>query len=369
MASINGEKVNNASMIDPSVLIQMGLNPKTGLPMKLDCYDSALKDNIKRAIRIVDEQDAINRYTWFNLPDGITGQLLERMLYYRGQLMFFYMPTLEKFYILPYTLEGDIDVYGRYTGVTPIPFGGSQDWDDQKKAKPWINGLVRTPLYDLLETPPTEEDIGKYCVLLGDYSKQWSQNITPRAQIQESIIDVMSDCIPYCRTALLNSTGVMGVRVGSADEYSSVEDASKSIDKAAKAGRKYVPMLGQLDFQDLTNGSPAKTEEFMLAMQSFDNFRLSLYGLENGGLFEKKAQELKADSLINSHKASRTYQDGLTARQEFCDIVNSLTGLGISCEPSETEQGDMNYDGFGYDDQMQDGIAEGAQPDMQEVTE
>lgn len=368
MATLNGQKVNNAGMWDPSTMIAAGMNPKTGLPYKLDNYDCALKDDIKRALRIVDEQDAINRYTWYNLPDGLSGQMIERILYYRGQGMFFYMPTIGKFYFLPYTLEGNLDVYGRYTGVTPLPFTGSIDSDEKGKDKPWIQGLVRKPLYEILPEVG-DEDLETYCVLLSDYSKQWAQTIIPRYRLQDSILDVMSDCIPYCRTALLNSTGIMGVRVNSGDEYSAVEDASKAIDKAAKAGRKFVPMLGQIDFQALTDGPTGRTEEFMLAMQSFDNFRLSLYGLENGGLFEKKAQELQADSLINSHKATRTYQDGLTNRQTFCDLVNSFTGLGVSCEPSETEQGDMNYDGFGYDDQDQSGAMEGAQPDMQEVEE
>ena len=52
------------------------------------------------------------------------GQLLERILYYRGQGAFFYMESLEKFFFLPFALDGEIDVYGRYTGITPLPFNG-----------------------------------------------------------------------------------------------------------------------------------------------------------------------------------------------------------------------------------------------------
>jgi hypothetical protein len=39
-------------------------------------------------------------------------------------------------------------------------------------------------------------------------------------------------------------------------------------------------------------------------------------------------------------------QDGLTKRQLFCDIVNSIWGLGIWCDVSETVSGtDKNLDG------------------------
>lgn len=363
MASINGEKVNNARLCDPSMFIQAGISPKSGLPIKAE-EGGDLKGNIKRLLRIVDEQDALNRYVWYNLPNGLSGQLLERILYYRGQGMFFYIPTNDSYYFLPYTLDGNLDVYGRFTGVTPVPFQGELRDEEKGKTKPWIQGLKREPLYEVMQET-SEADLGKYCVLLGDYSKQWAQTVIPRFSLQESVLDVMADCIPFCRTALQNSTGISGFRVNSADEYSLVNDANRAVNRAALEGKKYIPIIGSMDFQQLTGDNVGKTEEFMLAMQSFDNFRLSLYGLENGGLFEKKAQELQAEQALNSHKSNRIYQDGLTLRQEFCDIVNSWTGLGISCEPAESEVGDLNGDMMEYDDFDQSGTMEGNQPDVE----
>ena len=76
----------------------------------------------------------------------------------------------------------------------------------------------------------------------------------------------MSDCIPFMRTNLLNSTGVDGVRVNSQDEQSNVIAASMAIDKAALNGEKYVPIIGLAEFQELTPGQVAKSEEYMLAM-------------------------------------------------------------------------------------------------------
>lgn len=70
-------------------ILAAGLDPKSGLPIKMS---SALythkKEDIKRLLRIKDEQDAVNRYTWYNLPEGLSSQELERMLYYKGQLCF-----------------------------------------------------------------------------------------------------------------------------------------------------------------------------------------------------------------------------------------------------------------------------------------
>lgn len=114
-------------------LIQAGINPKTGLPIKLGDDPSQLKNDIRHIIRIIDEQNAVNRYKWYNLPSGLTGEMIERILYYKGQLAFFYMETDDNWYALPFALNGTIDCYGRFLGITPLPFNGTTD---DKKMKP-----------------------------------------------------------------------------------------------------------------------------------------------------------------------------------------------------------------------------------------
>ena len=62
MASINGNKINNARLVDPKILLQAGINPKTGMPAKCGADDESLQQGIKHVLRIQDEQDAITRY-------------------------------------------------------------------------------------------------------------------------------------------------------------------------------------------------------------------------------------------------------------------------------------------------------------------
>ena len=83
-------------------------------------------------------------------------------------------------------------------------------------------------------------------------------------------------------------------------------------------------IIGNIEFQELTSGQLGKAEEYMLAMQSLDNFRLSGYGIDNGGLFEKKAHELQTEADINGGPVGLVLQDGLSIRQNFCNIVNSI---------------------------------------------
>lgn len=365
MASNN--KKNNAKLLDISTLIAAGIDPRTGLPIKasgLIC-GTGKKEDIRRCLRILDEQDAVNRYKWYNLPCSLSSQELERLLYYRGQLAFFYLPGTNEFYFMPYALDGGIDFYGRFNSIHPVPFAeGTSDEEKKRFAEQrnYLSTLKLKCIYDVYLEEPTSEILTGSCVLLHDYSKQMSQTITPRQQLQDGLIDVMSDLVPFMRTALVNSTGVQGMRVNTEDEESNVESASRSVNSAALDGRKYIAVVGKIDFQDLAGGQVAKAEEFLLAMQGLDNLRLSWYGLENGGIFEKKSHMLQDEQSMNASNSALVLQDGLSIRQHFCDIVNSIWGLGIWCEISETAAGlDMNMDGIPYDEQDQSGTMHGEQ--------
>lgn len=347
-------KRNGPAIYDLNSMIAAGIDPKTKLPLKAVAA-CGHKAAIKQQLNILDEQDAINRFTWFNLPKGLNGRLMERILYYRGQAMFFKLD--DRFYFLPYALNGTIDVYGRYTEVTPLPFNGKSTVDD-KEQSPWITGLTRKCIYEaqlpddyvdgkeiLVDKILSVQD--ESCVLIKDFSEQISQINIARWVLQEPVIDLMAEMFPFMHTALLNATGVQGMRVSSQDEQSNVESASRSVNSAALEGRKYIPIVGSLDFQDLTSGNVAKAEEFLVAMQSLDNYRLSLHGLDNGGLFQKKSHMLEAEQKMNTGTTGLILRDSLQYRQDACTIINSIWGLDMWCEPSEVVTAmDTNGDGI-----------------------
>lgn len=373
----NTEK-NNASIIPWQLFLQAGIDPKTGLPLKVGniLTTSEAKESIKQVLQIIDEQDAVNRYKWYNLPLGLSSQDLERLLYYKGQLAFFYLEGDKQFYIMPYALDGGIDFYGRFKSIHPIPFNEGTSDDEKKqiaKQRNYLSTLKLECTYEVLTEAATKQDMISRCVLLQDYTPQLSQTIVARTQLQQGLIDIMSDCLPFMRTALLNSTGIQGVRVNSEDEQSNVEAASALINSAALTGRKYIALVGKLDFQDLTGGEVAKAEEFLLAMQALDNFRLGSYGIENGGIFEKRAHVLQSEQNMNNNNTGLIYNDGLARRQRFCDICNSIWGLGMWCDASESVTGmDMNADGMIMDEMDQSGIMPGEQPqggDLEDVSE
>ena len=333
---------------DLETLWQAGINPRTGLPVKFGGLKCMLKEDIKKALRIQDEQDAVNRYVWYNLPANITSQELERMLYYKGQLCFFYDKNLEEFYFMPYALDGTIDFYGRFNTIHPVPMtSGTEDKGSKAQAQ-YLADLKLKCVYGIVLDE--EPDMLNSTVLLHDYTKQLSQTIIPRCTINEPVLDMMSEVLPMARTNMIASCGVKGVRVQDADQQQNVSDGSRSLINASLTGDPWVPIIGNIEFQELTDGQTGKNQDYFLALQSLDNFRLSLYGIDNGGLFEKKAHELQSEADINGGPVGLVMQDGLSIRQNFCNIVNSIWGLGIWCEPAQNVMGaDIDGDGLVYD--------------------
>lgn len=334
--------------------------------------DIMLKENIKRALRIRDEQDAVNRYKWYNLPCDISSQELERMLYYKGQLCFFYYEPLKKFYFMPYALDGTIDFYGRYNTIHPVPLAGGTT-EAEKRASAQQASILSTlklkVYYDIPLEDLSYDDIIHSAIILGDYTNQLSQSLIPRQELNDCLVEAEAECIPMMRTALRNATGAQGMRVGNQDEYSNVIAANASVDQAVMNGQRYIPVIGQLDFQDLAGGNVAKAEEYLMSMQSLDNLRLSLYGIENGGIFDKKAYVNRDQTALNGSNIDSPLDDGLARRQRFCDIVNGIMGLGISCELNEsTINTDTNHDGVMYNQQDTNGIP-GEQEEISYVME
>lgn len=341
-------------LVNEDLISAAGIDPKSGYPIKCRGLDPlALKANVKKLIRINDEQICINRFKWNNLPNGLTGQLIEKILYLRGEAVFFYEKYTDKFYFLPFSQNGEPDCYGRPLSVTPLVFNGYSNTDTNangdKKSKVFIPGLTRKPIYAPISTEDGEisDDFADTCVLLSDYSKQKSNFLIPREQLNDPIIDIESECLPFLRTSLLNSTGVLGMKVNSAGDAANVKVASQLINLAALSGDKYIPIIGQVDFQELTGGQIARAEEFLMSMQAIDNFRLSTIGLENGGLFQKKAHELQSENDMNSGAVGPVMKDCLALRQQFCDIVNSIRPLNMSVEIDEDAQ-------TGEEDMIQD---------------
>ena len=349
-------KKNNAYLPNLEAFWAAGIDPKTGLPVKLEPL-ACLDQNILKNLRILDECQKVNLYKWYNLPSSIDGNLIERILYYKGQAAFWYNTIDGQFYFLPFALNGSIDVYGRYTGITPLPFNGTA----KDKEDAWIVDLIRVPQYDIFD-PELPNKRETACVILRDYTQQISQTVLPRASLDDPILKMMSEAIPFARTSLLSNSGIKAMRVNDETDANEVYTASRSIVEHALAGEPFVPIKSQIEFQELTSsGSAMKSEEYLLYYQALDNLRKSFLGIPAGGVFEKQSHTLQSEQDMNSNSDNLILEDGLELRQKFCQMVNAIWGLGIWCEKNENvteDDSEDDVDGEGNQNAMNKGGTE-----------
>lgn len=344
---------------------------QTGLLKDLLGNMSLLKTDIKRQLRVKDESEFVNRYTWYNLPMDVDSEMLERILYYKGQVAFFLEPKTKKFYFAIPVLDGGIDIYGRWNRIHCIPFYAGEEDDkknsDKKKGdKLWsyLADLKLNVKYGVILFP-TGEDVFESAVILRDYTNQLPQSITPRKDLSDKLLEAMAECIPFMRTRLILGTGVKGVRVGDADQADSVREGSEKLVEAALAGEGYIPIEAMAEFQELSDNSAGKAEEYMAAYQALDNLRKETMGIPSNGVFQKKAHMLGAEQALNGANVDLVLQDGLAQRQNFCAIINSIWGLGVSCEINESiSMVDTNGDGVVYD--RNEGEKSGTNPESNE---
>ena len=341
---------------DIATLLQAGINPKTG-KLRFPAPDKDLKFAARRIFRIQDEQRAINRYKWYNLPAGLSSQELERLLYFKYSLVFFYFEELEQFFFMPYALDGTIDFYGRYNTVHPVPMtSGAEKEEESKEYKAKAQLLSQKKLNIVKDVVVFEEDVTedlllKSGVILRDYTNQMGQMGEARYILNDKLTELKADCLCFVRTNLLVSSGIQGLRVPDADSNSEVVNFTDQLYNSALNGIPYVAITAKVELQEIQPTTTAKASEYFLALQSIDNLILSTYGIENTGIYEKSAHILESENAVNMSNVSLVNQDGITQRQNFCNIVNSIWDLGIWCEIAEPVVGyDMNRDGVNYDE-------------------
>lgn len=352
-----------ARLPDIQTLIGLGFDPAQ--IDKLATYLSGVSictnrlDAMKKILRKNDRQQFVNRFVWENLPNDLTSEFIERVLYYRYSGIFFYIPELETFNFLPYVGRG-IDEKGRYTTCSPLPFNGSSE-KKEKNITFYIPGLELAPIYDITKTTPYDVPMfdsngglsgsRKFipqldgCVILNSYCRDLGQRAIPEQEMIDPLLEMMAEAMPLARTNLIANSGVTGMRVNSGDEYSNVDAANKSIEAAALTGKRLVPVVGTLDFQEFANRGGTDGEQFFLYMQALDNFRLQSYGLKNNGLYEKNQYVNNTMAGNTQANVGQVLEDALKLRQEFCDLINATWGLGISVKASETiTNSDTNFD-------------------------
>ncbi len=344
-----------ANVLD-AALVQLN-HQHDNLLTKLESKGLKQYNNIASDLRVLAQQQHNNRFVWLNLPEGIDSNLLERMLYFRYQLMFYYDEVLNEFHILPFTLKSknddQIDFYGRYNYVQPVSFNGKSTSGKGERNR-YLANVTKTVIHDIPFVENKEEAIKlakEGAVLIFDYTSQVAQYAIPKAVTQQSFVEAETEILKFTRRSLLNSIAMKWVRFQSeadAENFNELQDAYNM--QITKTDRQFVGFNANMEFQESGNTNPSDTTAFWAAFEALDNLRLKTLGISSDGSVQKKAQMLQAEMALDGISTQHPLLDAWAQRLKACAIINAVWGLGITCElniggdQTNTEQSDNDKD-------------------------
>lgn len=323
-----------------------------GIPVEKDkgCFSiDPMFEKIRDSFRDIDYRQYLTRFRWNNLPEGLDSELFERIMYFSGSAMFFYIKELDRFYFLPYGMSGEdtetgIDFYGRYNRLKPYSFNGSTDGEGETKANGKKNKAdiyLSTQIRDNIKDIPmveTEEEARKIyengAVICWDHTPGLAYYQTSRNRVSKPYIEYMVDVLIQTKSALINANGFNLFAADGEQDNAIMQlqiDAINSDREKGKLAAVISKNLGNIE--NLQSNAPAAMQDFWASLQSVDNLRLKSMGISNDGVQQKSQYMNIQEQSMDINDSMQVYYNAFLERVKFAAIVNSIWGLDIYPEP------------------------------------
>lgn len=323
-----------------------------GMPVK-GCRNVYAEDpmfeKIGASLKQIDYQQFLTRFRWNNLPEGLDSELIERILYFSGSAMFFYIKELNRFYFLPYGMSGEktqtgIDFYGRYNRLKPYSFNGSTDGSGEQEggkkisqADIYLSTQIRDNIKDIPLVKTEEEARNIYengAVICWDVTPGLAYHVDSRNRMSQSYIKYLIKVLIQTKSALINASGF---NLFSTDSESANDVMQMQLDQInadrerGKLSAVVDKMLGAIE--NLQSNAPAAMADFWACFQSVDNLRLKSMGITNDGVQQKSQYQNISEQAMDINDSLQIYFNSFMERIKFSAIVNSIWGLEIYPEP------------------------------------
>lgn len=323
--------------------------PVKGKPLRVYSQDPMF-DKIGVSLKNIDYQQFLTRFRWNNLPEGLTSELMERILYYSGSAMFFYIKDLKRFYFLPYGMSGEktqvgIDFYGQFNRLKPYSFNGSTDSAGEQtaggkkisQADLYLSTQIRDNIKDI-PLVETEEEAKKIfengAVICWDSSPGLAYYVDSRNRISQSYVKYLVKVLIQTKSALINASGFNLFATDSESGYDLMQAQLDTINKDRENGQLSAVVSKELGaVENLQSNAPSAIADFWTAWQSVDNLRLKSMGISNDGVIQKSQYQNIQEQSMDLSDSMQVYINAFMERIKFSAIVNSIWGLNIYPEP------------------------------------
>lgn len=339
-------------MYDTDEILKAGIQPTQNM---LKYSNSVNQNGVKKTCNILRESlnydsfysimrehnkiEVLERYMWTDIPPGLTQDLIERVLFYRGKGIFYFNENVEKFQFLPFALNETIDEYGRYTRCNTLPFTG-QDIDSSKNQ----NGKNKTKSYvyqdlEIVYDLPYNKELFEYVkkhktvgIILNDSSLGISQQPIIRSNYVVPVLHLLAELIQIIHTAMFGSADHSLIKIENESEFESINQQIEAINFDILKGKRFTPVQSSFPIEPIKTSNSSDLEGLFNTFNSLTNFLKSINGIANPGVFDKKAHLLQDEQKLNGSNADDIYYNGLRQRQEFCLMVQAYYNYPIWCQ-------------------------------------
>lgn len=287
-------------------------------------------------------KEYVSRFEWKNLPPGVNANILETMLYYKGQLAFF--KVAEHYYILPFVYTGPINHYGVQEKLIPISFNGTVEDDINNITK--FAGEKIAYVYEKADMDDPVEDVA---VVLRAGSGMFLSYSIPPVLITEQIRAKLVENLILIRNNLILSQPIKYINVMNEAAAKSIQLQVDTMLNDILNGNVVQTIVGNLTLEDInTEVSKLVPQQLWQSLESLNSLRLDYLGILNNGVFEKRERFLTDEIAGKQATARLLLQDDLNNRKIFCKLVNKVFGLNVSVDinkdlipPVKEEEPDM----------------------------
>lgn len=340
-----------AKMFDLNALAQSGIPlsnemlkygnavDQNGVVVSANPLDYGLHyDELFAIMREQNYVETIERYMWTNVPFGLTPDLIERVLFFRGKGVLYFNDAVGKFQFLPFALNDTIDEYGRYTRCNTLPFIGVDEVKKDPNSKKRMVSAVMEDLELVYDLPYNEEMLRMIRekkpvgIILNDNTLAISQQPIIRANYVKPVLHMMATLMNIINCAMFGAADHNVLAVENESELKSINQGIDAINKNILNGKRFTAITSPLKIEPLKTSNTADLEGLFNTFNSLSNFLKSITGVANPGVFDKKAHLLQEEQQLNGSNADDIYYNGLRQRQEFCMLVQAYYGYPIWCE-------------------------------------
>ena len=289
------------------------------------CYEktnNSYVDPLKVSLRTIDFIQATTRYEWLNLPDNIYSWYIEKLLYYRGSVLFFKRGG--EFFTLPFAVRNGINLFGLPYVTQPLALNGE------------VFGDVILPV----GLDGTTNDNSNKGVIIYAHTPQYSNDQTiPTLAMTKPLIDEIAKRLKYLDKNLVMSFISYIFRIDNDKQKDAIQNALNNLIDAEQL-KAILAVTADPNIDNLATPREYLSQEIWQDITSYQNLRLTTLGIQNSGTFLKRERNTSTDYANMDAQAELVLKNGLELRKFACKQINEAFGLNIQVRLVQEFAGD-----------------------------